>query len=149
MPASRVAVTTGSSGGFILAFLSMFDPGDRIAITAPGYPAYRNVLKALGLEAVEIEVGATDRWVMTPQALERAHAERPLAGVLVMSPANPSGTMMSGPQLEALTAACRRLGLWFISDEIYHGLTYEQRLRPRSPSTRMRSSSTASRNTTA
>lgn len=126
LPASRVVVTTGSSGAFILAFLSMFDPGARLAITAPGYPAYRNVLSALGVEPVEIEVGPADGWVMTPAALEKAHAERRLDGVLVMSPANPSGTMMSRDQLAALAAACRRLGLWFISDEIYHGLTYER-----------------------
>ena len=126
VPASRVAVTTGSSGGFVLAFLSMFDPGARLAITAPGYPAYRNVLTALGVEPVEIEVGPADGWVMTAAALEKAHAHRKLDGVLVMSPANPSGTMMNREQLAALAAACRRLGLWFISDEIYHGLTYER-----------------------
>lgn len=124
VPASRVVVTTGSSGGFILAFLSLFDPGARLAITAPGYPAYRNVLAALGVEPVEIAVGAAEGWVMTPAALEKAQAERRLDGVLVMSPANPSGTMMSREQLAALAATCRRLGQWFISDEIYHGLTY-------------------------
>ncbi len=126
VPASRIAVTTGSSGGFILAFLSMFDTGARVAITAPGYPAYRNVLTALGIEPVEIEVGAADGWIMTPEALEAAHARARLDGVLVMSPANPSGTMMDRDQLAAVAATCRRLGLWFISDEIYHGLTYER-----------------------
>lgn len=125
VPASRIVVTTGSSGGFILGFLAMFDTGARVAITAPGYPAYRNTLVGLGLEPVEIETTAATGWVMTPEAVERAHAERPLAGILVMSPANPSGTMMSPQALAALGETCRRLGLWFISDEIYHGLTYE------------------------
>src|SRR6478752_6406712 len=122
----RVVVTTGSSGGFILSFLGLFDPGDRVAITTPGYPAYRNILQALGIETVEIETDAASGWVMTAQAVEHAHAERPLKGVLVMSPANPSGTMMSLAALTQLGAACRRLGLWFISDEIYHGLTYDR-----------------------
>ncbi|MHB2168100.1 pyridoxal phosphate-dependent aminotransferase [Alsobacter sp. R-9] len=123
---ARVVVTTGSSGGFILAFLSMFDPGARLAITAPGYPAYRNTLRALGVEPVEIEVGPADGWVMTPRAVERAHAEGRIDGVLVMSPANPSGTMMDRRQLEDMASFCRDRGLWFVSDEIYHGLTYEK-----------------------
>jgi aspartate/methionine/tyrosine aminotransferase len=126
VPAERICITTGSSGGFILSFLALFDIGARVAISAPGYPAYRNTLQALGLHAVEIETRAQDRWVLTPEAIERAHDESALDGVLVMSPANPSGTMMSAEALAALTACCRRLGLWFISDEIYHGLTYEQ-----------------------
>ncbi len=126
VPAERIAVTTGSSGGFILAFLACFKPGDRVAITAPGYPAYRNILIALGLEPVAIEVGPDSRFVMTPEHVARAHADKPLAGVLVMSPANPTGVVMSKEALGALAATCRELGLWFISDEIYHGLTYDQ-----------------------
>jgi aspartate/methionine/tyrosine aminotransferase len=122
----RVVVTTGSSGGFILGFLSMFDVGDRVAITSPGYPAYRNVLEALGLVPVVIETSAATGWVMTAEAVERAHAQQPLKGVLVMSPANPSGTMMSKAALSALGATCRRIGIWFVSDEIYHGLTYDR-----------------------
>ena len=125
-PAERIVVTTGSSGGFILSFLAMFDPGDRVAISAPGYPAYRNVLKALGVEPVEIETSAATGWVLTGEAIARAHAERPLKGVLAMSPANPSGTMMSAAALADLGRVCRELGLWFVSDEIYHGLTYER-----------------------
>ncbi|WP_254743250.1 pyridoxal phosphate-dependent aminotransferase [Alsobacter ponti] len=126
VPAERVVVTTGSSGGFILGFLAMFDAGDRVAIATPGYPAYRNILKAFGVEPVEIECDAASGWVLTAAAIERAHAERPLKGVLAMSPGNPTGTMMSRDALAALGAACKRLGLWFISDEIYHGLTYER-----------------------
>ena len=89
-------VTTGSSAGFVLAFLSLFDPGERVAITAPGYPAYRNILAALGLEPVVIPLTKADGWIMTAEAVARAHAETPLAGVLAMSPANPSGTMIGG-----------------------------------------------------
>jgi aspartate/methionine/tyrosine aminotransferase len=127
VPVERVVVTTGSSGGFILGFLAMFDPGARVAISAPGYPAYRNTLSALGLEPVDIETHEAGGWVMTPEAIEMAHRDAPLAGVLAMSPANPSGTMMDRAQLDALAQTCRRLGLWFISDEIYHGLTYDKK----------------------
>lgn len=121
---ARVVVTTGSSGGFLLAFLSMFDAGQRVAIAAPGYPAYRNILTAVGLEAVEIPTGADTRYALSPDAIAAAHARQPLAGVLAMSPANPTGVVMSPEALRALAEGCRRLGLWFISDEIYHGLTY-------------------------
>jgi aspartate/methionine/tyrosine aminotransferase len=120
----RVVVTTGSSAGFVLAFLSLFDPGQRVAITAPGYPAYRNILEALGLEPVVIPLSKADGWIMTAAAVQRAHVDRPLQGVLAMSPANPSGTMIGRDALASLGEACRRLGLWFVSDEIYHGLTY-------------------------
>ena len=122
----RVVVTTGSSAGFVLAFLSLFDPGQRVAITAPGYPAYRNILEALGPEPVTIPLTKADGWTLTAAAVERAHAQSPLHGVLAMSPANPSGTMIGAQALADLGAACRRLGLWFVSDEIYHGLTYGQ-----------------------
>lgn len=123
---SRVVVTTGSSAGFILTFLACFQPGARVAITAPGYPAYRNILAALGLVPVIIEVGDSSRHVLTPEHIAKAHAEQPLAGVLVMSPANPTGVVMTPEALADMTACCRRLGLWFISDEIYHGLTYDR-----------------------
>jgi aspartate/methionine/tyrosine aminotransferase len=122
----RVVVTTGSSGGFILAFLALFDVGDRIAVAAPGYPAYRNILEALGCVCVPIEVGAASRYVVTAGMIEEAHRAAPLAGVLLMSPANPSGTMMSDEALASVCATCERLGIAFVSDEIYHGLTYER-----------------------
>ncbi len=121
----QVAVTTGSSAGFNLAFLAAFDPGDRIAITAPGYPAYRNLAHALGLEMVEIPVSAETRYALTPEMLERVHRETPLAGVLVASPANPSGTVMEPHALKALIEASEALGITFISDEIYHRLVYD------------------------
>jgi aspartate/methionine/tyrosine aminotransferase len=120
----RVIVTTGSSAGFVLAFLSLFDPGDRVAITAPGYPAYRNILAALDLAPVVIPLTKAEGWIMTAEAIARAHREAPLAGVLAMSPANPSGTMIGAAALARLGDTCRDLGLWFVSDEIYHGLTY-------------------------
>jgi aspartate/methionine/tyrosine aminotransferase len=120
----RVIVTTGSSAGFVLAFLSLFDPGQRVAITAPGYPAYRNIMEALGIEPVAIPLTKAEGWRMTAAAVERAHRQTPLHGVLAMSPANPSGTMIGARALADLGETCRRLGLWFVSDEIYHGLTY-------------------------
>ena len=121
----RVAVTTGSSAAFSLAFLAAFDAGEAIALAAPGYPAYRNILAALGLEVVDIETTAAARHVITPEMLEAADAKKPLAGVLVASPANPSGTMMQPEALAALIEAAETLGIRFISDEIYHGLVYE------------------------
>ncbi|WP_305987460.1 pyridoxal phosphate-dependent aminotransferase [Roseibium sp. MMSF_3544] len=123
-PTDRIMVTTGSSAGFNLAFLAAFDPGDRIVLTAPGYPAYRNILKSLGLVPVEVKVGAETRWSLTPAHLEEARKEGPVKGVLVASPANPTGTMMSAEALSELIAYCEAEHIWFISDEIYHGLDY-------------------------
>jgi aspartate/methionine/tyrosine aminotransferase len=120
----RVVVTTGSSGAFSLAFLSLFEPGDRIAVAVPGYPPYRHVLSSLGCVPVPIETGPADRYAITPQALLAAHRETPLKGVLVASPANPTGTMMSAEALTALIGAAEDAGIVFISDEIYHGLDY-------------------------
>ncbi|MEA2876909.1 MAG: hypothetical protein QOF14_2105 [Hyphomicrobiales bacterium] len=124
--AERVAVTTGSSGGFILAFLACFDPGARIAISEPGYPAYRNLLEALGLTAVPLPVSGQTRFAVTAEMIEVTHRESALDGVLLMSPANPSGTMLTREALAAICVTCDRLGVQFISDEIYHGLTYER-----------------------
>lgn len=120
----RVVVTTGSSGGFILAFLSMFEPGDRVAVTVPGYPPYRHILTALGCEPVLIETINDTRHALTGEALLAAHRKAPLKGVLVGSPANPTGTMMSREALAGLIAAAEDAGIRFISDEIYHGLDY-------------------------
>ncbi len=120
----RIVVTTGSSGGFILAFLSMFEPGDRVAVTVPGYPPYRHILTALGCEPVLIETSNDTRHALTGEALLAAHRKAPLKGVLVGSPANPTGTMMSREALAGLIAASEDAGIRFISDEIYHGLDY-------------------------
>ena len=114
---SRVIVTTGSSAGFALAFLSMFDPGDRVAIERPGYPAYRNIMRALGLEVVELER-------LDAETLATAHTAEPIAGLLIASPANPTGTVVGAERMTALAEAARERGIRFISDEIYHRLTY-------------------------
>ncbi|MFC5069003.1 pyridoxal phosphate-dependent aminotransferase [Flaviflagellibacter deserti] len=124
VPAERIAVTTGSSSGFVLAFLALFDVGDRVAISSPGYPPYKTILGALGLIPVEIETGPDSRWALDGEAIEKAHREAPLSGVLLMSPANPSGTIVGREALEDIVATCRRLGIRLISDEIYHGLSY-------------------------
>src|SRR6267154_4767041 len=120
----RIVVTTGSSGGFILAFLSMFEPGDRVAVTVPGYPPYRHILTALGCEPVLIETSSETRHALTGDALLSAHRKSQLKGVLVGSPANPTGTMMSREALTSLISAAEGAGIRFISDEIYHGLDY-------------------------
>jgi aspartate/methionine/tyrosine aminotransferase len=120
----RIVVTTGSSGGFILAFLALFEPGDRVAVTVPGYPPYRHILKALGCEPVLIETSNENRHALTGEALLAAHRKAPLNGVLVGSPANPTGTMMSREALSGLISAAASAGIRFISDEIYHGLDY-------------------------
>ena len=119
---ARVVVTTGSSGGFMLAFLSAFDAGDRIALADPGYPAYRNFLIALGIEPVGIPTTAADRYQPTPALLDRIAGK--IDGLIVASPANPTGTMLSSGEMEALAAYCRDRGIRLISDEIYHGITY-------------------------
>jgi aspartate/methionine/tyrosine aminotransferase len=119
---ARVVVTTGSSGGFLLSFLSAFEPGDRVAMAAPGYPAYRNILTALGVEPVLLETTAADRFQPTPGHLQAAGGD--LDGLILASPSNPTGTMVGRAELEALVAWCREAGVRLISDEIYHGITY-------------------------
>lgn len=124
---ARVAVTTGSSGAFQLAFLAAFDAGDRVALASPGYPAYRNILTALGVEVVEIPTGPSTRYQPTPALLEAAvaaHGE--LAGLVIASPANPTGTMLSRAELIALVQWCRLRGVRLVSDEIYHGITFPE-----------------------
>ena len=121
---ARIIVTTGSSAGFILAFLALFEPGDRVAIALPGYPPYRHILTALGCEPVAIETTRATRWAVMPEMLLTAHRRAPLKGVLIASPANPTGTMMTGEALRDLVAAADDAGIRFISDEIYHGLDY-------------------------
>jgi aspartate/methionine/tyrosine aminotransferase len=120
----RIVITTGSSGAFILAFLALFEPGDRVAVTVPGYPPYRHILTALGCEPVLIETSNEYRHALTGEALLAAHRKTPLKGVLVGSPANPTGTMMSREALSGLISAAESAGIRFISDEIYHGLDY-------------------------
>jgi aspartate/methionine/tyrosine aminotransferase len=121
----RVAVTTGSSGAFLLSFLSAFDPGDKVAILRPGYPCYRNILAACGFEAVDVPVGPETRFQPTAALLEAAGG-RALDGLLVASPANPTGSMLRADELAATVAYCRDNDIRFISDEIYHGITFAE-----------------------
>src|SRR6478752_10871433 len=118
----EVVVTTGSSGGFLLAFLAAFEAGDRVAIARPGYPCYRNVLTALGCEVVELPAGPESRFQPTVAMLEAL--DPPLQGLVVASPANPTGTMLAPEELAALARWCEEHGVQLISDEIYHGITY-------------------------
>ena len=115
----RVVITSGSSGGFILAFTALFDTGDRVALGAPGYPSYRQILSALDLVPVDIETRPEDRFQPVPGNLPAD-----IKGLIVASPANPSGTMLDRPALEALIGAAAARGASFVSDEIYHGLDY-------------------------
>ncbi len=120
----RVVVTTGSSGGISLAFLIMFEAGDRVALANPGYPPYRHILSALGCEPVLIETSVETRWTITPENLIAAHREKRFKGVVIASPANPTGTMMKAQALARLIAVAEAEGIRVISDEIYHGLDY-------------------------
>jgi len=121
----RIMVTTGSSGGFLLGFLAAFDIGDRVALAAPGYPAYRNILTALGVEPVLLPSEAEHRFQPTPELLDRV--EGPLHGLIVASPSNPTGTMLDRAALGALVDYCHQRGIRLISDEIYHGIAYGAR----------------------
>jgi aspartate/methionine/tyrosine aminotransferase len=118
-----VVITTGSSGGFLLAFLACFDVGDRVALASPGYPCYRNILSALGCEVVEIPCGAQTRFQPTAQML--AELDAPVQGVIVASPANPTGTVIEPAELAAIASWCEESGVRLVSDEVYHGLVYE------------------------
>lgn len=124
VPLERIAVTVGSSGAFILSFLAAFDEGDRVALAAPGYPAYRNILIALGIEVVEIPVGPETNFQPTPDLLAASGGK--LDGLIVASPSNPTGTMIDADGLKALYDYCDANGIRLVSDEIYHGITYEE-----------------------
>ncbi len=117
-----VVVTTGSSGAFTLVFLAAFDPGDTVVVARPGYPAYRNTLTALGCRVVELDCGAETRFQPTVAMLEAL--PQPPKGLVVASPANPTGTMIDPDELAALARWCEANGTVLISDEIYHGITY-------------------------
>ncbi len=117
-----VVITTGSSGGFLLAFLAAFEAGDRVVMARPGYPCYRNVLTALGCEVVEIDCGPETRFQPTVEQL--AAVPGPVAGLVIASPANPTGTMLLPDELDAIARWCEDGGVRLVSDEIYHGITY-------------------------
>jgi aspartate/methionine/tyrosine aminotransferase len=120
--ASDVVITTGSTGGFILAFLTCFDVGDRVAVSSPGYPCYRNILSALGCEVVEVPCGPETRFQPTVEML--AALDPPVKGLVIASPANPTGTVLPPEQLAAIATWCEESGVQLVSDEIYHGLVY-------------------------
>jgi len=121
----RIAVTTGSSGAFIVSFLSVFDAGDRVALADPGYPAYRNILKALDIDVVGLPVGPETNYQPTPGVLDRVTGD--LDGLIIASPSNPTGTMIGDDDMAALVNYCQSRGIRIISDEIYHGITYGRR----------------------
>lgn len=119
-----VVVTTGSSGGFLLAFLAAFEVGHRVAMARPGYPCYRNVLTALGIEVVEVPTGPETRFHPTVEQVAALHEAQPLHGLVVASPANPTGTMLLPTELWALATWCEDNQVQLVSDEIYHGIEY-------------------------
>ncbi|KIN77319.1 pyridoxal phosphate-dependent aminotransferase [Sulfitobacter mediterraneus] len=120
---SRVVITPGSSGGFILAFTALFDTHDKVGIGAPGYPSYRQILRALGFDPIDLPAQLENRYQPVPADF----ADMDLAGLLVASPANPTGTMLDRPAMGALIEACAAQNASFISDEIYHGVEYEKK----------------------
>ncbi len=124
VPASRIVITSGSSAGFVLSFLTLFDIGDQVALPSPGYPCYRQILTALGQRVRIIETGPEDRWMPTPETISEISGD--ISGLLLASPNNPTGTMLERDRLQALAEVCDRNKLWFVSDEIYHGLTFGQ-----------------------
>ena len=125
----RIIVTVGASGAFQLAFLALFDPGDRVAIVSPGYPPYRHIMAALGIEPAILESSAAERLQMRAHHLDEAAQDGTIAGALIASPGNPTGSMIPDDALETLAAACTAKGITLISDEIYHGLTYDRPAR--------------------
>lgn len=125
VPPDRVVVTMGASGSFVLAFLAAFDPGDRVAVTEPGYPCYRNTLEAFGVEVVPIPVGPETRFVPNSSLLAAAG---PLDGLMIASPANPTGTALTPDELADIAQWCAASDVRLIADEIYHGIEYGARV---------------------
>ena len=122
---ARVIATTGSSGAFLLSFLAAFDPGDRVALAAPGYPAYRNILVALGITPLNLLTGAETRFQPTPALLDQVDGR--IDGLIVASPSNPAGTMIDADSFRRLYEYCQARQIRLVSDEIYHGITYGMR----------------------
>jgi len=120
----QVVVTVGASGAFVLSFLAAFDPGDRVVVPEPAFPAYKNILRALGIEVVRLGLGPASDFKPTAAMLEALAP--PLHGLILASPGNPTGTMLARSELAALAAFCRARGIRLVADEIYHGITYEQ-----------------------
>jgi aspartate/methionine/tyrosine aminotransferase len=122
--AERVVVTNGSSAAFVLGFLALFDTGSKVGLASPGYPCYRHILTALGCRPVMLETGPETRWMPTSEQIAAQTKTGSLDGLLIASPANPTGTMLEPARLKAIVEICGHAGIPFISDEIYHGLTY-------------------------
>ena len=120
----RVIVTAGSSAAFVLGFIALFDVGAKVGLPSPGYPCYRHILTALGQAPVILETDAASRWMPTAAQIDDCARREPLAGLVIASPANPTGTMLEPGRLAEIAAACARNRIWLVSDEIYHGLTY-------------------------
>ena len=121
----RIAITSGSSGAFILAFLSAFDTGDTVAMASPCYPAYRNILKSLGVKVVEVQTTLETNFQLTVEILEKVRRDNvSLDGLIIASPSNPTGTMLNQDELKSISRYCSKFGIRLISDEIYHGITY-------------------------
>ncbi len=125
IPIERIAITKGSSAAFILSFLAAFDHGDRVAMVSPGYPAYRNILESLGIEPVIILAGPEHRFQPTVDLLKSL--EGSIDGVILASPSNPTGTMIGKQKMIELTDYCKSNDIRLISDEIYHGITYDDK----------------------
>src|SRR5699024_6381716 len=119
-----VAVTTGSSGAFVASFIAAFDVGDRVGLARPGYPAYRNILRALDVDVVDLPAGIDTNCRFDVDKLAEAHAEAPLDGLILASPNNPTGTMVAREDMERIATWCGENGVRLVSDEIYHGITY-------------------------
>lgn len=119
-----VAVTTGSSGAFVASFIAAFDVGDRVGLARPGYPAYRNILRALDVDVVDLPAGTDTNFRFDVDKLAEAHAKEPLDGLVLASPNNPTGTMVAREDMERIAIWCSENGVRLVSDEIYHGITY-------------------------
>lgn len=124
--AERVVVTAGASAAVVLSLLAAFDAGARIVVTEPGYPCYRQMMAALGVEVVPVRTGPGERFRLRPDALDARLAEGPIDGVLIASPANPTGTVHSAEEIAAIQAWCDRNGATLVVDEIYHGITFDR-----------------------
>lgn len=123
----RVVITTGSSAAFLLSFLTVLSAGDRFALADPGYPSYRNILRSIDIKPVALQGTLPGGYQPTPELLAQARATGPIKALLAASPANPTGTMLSREQMQALIDDCAKHGTAFISDEIYDRLTYGTR----------------------
>ena len=125
IPSERIIVTTGSSGAFILGFLAVFEPGDKVGITSPGYPAYKNILRTLGVEVIEIPVNADTAFQPNVEIL--GNIDVALDGLIIASPSNPTGSMLSVASLREICSWCSAQKVRLISDEIYHGITFQRK----------------------